>query len=295
MPAPTDKHQLIRTFCSVSEYGSFSKAATNLRLPASSVTKHVQQLEQQLNTQLIVRSTRSMQLTAAGQLFYQKGCSILRQLDELEQQTRALSGAAAGRLRVSLPLLIGEQILCPVLSEFNLAYPDISLELDLSHRPVSLLEQDVDIAFRTSLRMPDSGLYEMKLMELQPVYVASPAYLKNRGEPADPDDLRSHNNLVFDGGADAGGRRALLGSKQRMNIVSNSHKSLITAASAGCGIACVYDVLVTEAIAEGNLVEVLRAFRPDKKQLSIVYRQRTSGAAKIQAFLSFFREYPGIH
>lgn len=296
MPAINDKHHLLRTFCSVVHFGSFSKAAVFLRMPTSSVSKNVKQLEQHLKTQLIVRNTRSMNLTDAGMLYYEKGRKILKSLDDLEQELHSLSRTTEGKLRVSLPMMIGEYLMSPLISEFSLQNPDIQFELDYSHQPVDLLEQDFDVAFRTSSTLPDSSLFEIKLMQLQPVYVASQEYLDKRGKPSSLADLIKHDKLVFNTNISVGNQKATTGtaSERTDKIVSNSYQSLVTAAISGCGIACVYDVFVIKELAENQLIQVLKQQQPQKKYLSILYRQKGSTSGKIRSFIEFIKHHPRL-
>lgn len=296
MPASNDKHHLLRTFCSVVHCGSFSQAAAFLGIPASSVSKHVKQLEQQLKTPLLIRNTRSMKLTDAGTICYEEGRKILQHVEDLEQQIQSLTHTSQGKLRVSLPLMIGEQVLTPLLCQFMAENPGIRLELDFSHQPTDLVAQDVDIVFRTASALPDSALFEIKLMALQPIYVASPEYLNRRGTPSTLGDLVHHNRLVFRTDIHGTGTHWPSGEQgQSANrVVSNSYQSLITAACAGTGIACVYDVLVVRELADNTLVQVLTQHQPPGKCLSILYRQRQQTSQKIHAFIEFFRHHPVI-
>ena len=287
MPTYTDKYHLLRIFCTVVHFQSFSKAATFLRLPVSSVSKYVKQLEAQLSAQLIIRNTRSMQLTDMGDIYYQKGQKILKQVEDLDEEILSLTQRANGLLRISMPLMLGEQLLTPLLTEFAKLHPDIQLTLDFSHTPMDLIEQDFDIAFRTAAHLPDSGLFELKLVTLQSIYVASPDYLSRYGKPSDMGDLAKHQRLMFQTDIHQPHQKQ---EQQTRRMVSNSYQSLITAAKAGCGIACVYDVFVDKALSTGELEQVLTAQKPDKKYLSMLYRQRADTSMKIQTFIDFIRQ-----
>lgn len=291
MPTQNDKYLLLRTFCSVVHFGSFSSAASYLGIPVSSVSKHIKRLEDQLKVQLMVRTTRSMCLTDAGALYFEKGRKVLKELDQLEHDVQALSRSAEGVLRVSLPLMIGEQILSPLLSEFIQNKPDIRLVLDYSHEPSNLIEQDFDIAFRTSTHLPDSALFEIKLLELQPVYVAAPEYLRQYGSPYDQSDLINHHRLEFNPTIKT---EDIDSSKSTERVLSNSYQSLITAAKSGCGIVCVYDILVAKALETRELVRVLQHSEPEKKYLSLLYRQRSNTSKKLQSFVNFFIDHPRL-
>ncbi|GEA06552.1 LysR family transcriptional regulator [Alteromonas sp. KUL42] len=293
MALPNDKHYLLRTFCAVADAKSFSKAAVILRMPVSSVSKNVKQLEDSLNTKLIIRNTRSMSLTEVGAIYYQKGRSILQALDDLNKEVYSLIDKIDGTLRISMPLMIGERVLSPVLSKFMKCYPDIALELDFSHSPTDLIEQDFDIAFRTASQIPDSSLFEKRLFKLQPIFVASPDYLNINGTPTSKADLVRHDRLVFRSTLETKSTDSFLDgeSKNRNRVISNSHQSLISAAQSGAGIACVYDVLVEQELTNKVLVHILKDHQPRQKYLSMLYRQRGSTSMKIRTFIDFIQHY----
>lgn len=287
-----DKHQLLKTFCSVVGLQSFSKAADCLGLPVSSVSKQVKQLEAQLKTQLIIRNTRAMKLTDAGTVYYEKGRQLLKKMDELEEEIHEMADISAGKLRISLPLMLGECLLAPVISEFLAENSDVQLQLDFSHAPRDLLQQDFDLVFRTSSALPDSDLYEIKLLELRRIWVASPDYLRRHGTPERLEDLADHQQLVFQTDMNPSSSLKSANEITAKKIVSNSYRSLITAAIAGCGVACVYDTLVSRQLQDKTLVQLFRHIPEDKKYLSMLYRQRASTSRKIQQFVDYLKSQP---
>ena len=291
MPAEIDKHQLIRTFCTVIKVGSFKKAADYLGLPASSVSKNIKRLEHQLRTQLIVRNTRSMSLTDAGKLYFEKGNQILKQVDELELAVQSIKSVNQGKLRVSLPINIGEHILMPLISEFITRHPEIKFELDFSQDTSDLIAEDFDIAFRTNAFLPDSAFFETQLLALQSIYVASPEYLEAHGTPTKFAELSEHQSLAFMSDIKSSKRLSLMKNSTlgEVRLLSNNYKSLIMAAKTGCGIANVYDVLVREELQNGSLVQVLNELALPEKNLSILYRQRENTSRKIQSFITFMK------
>lgn len=291
MPSEIDKHQLMRTFCTVIKVGSFKKAADYLGLPASSVSKNIKRLEHQLRTQLIVRNTRSMSLTDAGTLYFEKGNQILKQVDELELAVQSIKSVNQGKLRVSLPINIGEHILMPLISEFITRHPEIKFELDFSHDTSDLIAEDFDIAFRTNAFLPDSAFFETQLLALQSIYVASPEYLVAHGTPTKLAELSEHQSLAFMSDIKSSKRLSLMKNSTlgEVRLLSNNYKSLIMAAKTGCGIANVYDVLVREELQNGSLVQVLNELALPEKNLSILYRQRENTSRKIQSFITFMK------
>lgn len=286
MPAIKDKHHLLRTFCTIVHFGSFNKAAEYLGLPVSSVSKNIKQLENQYKTQLIIRNTRAMQLTDVGNVCYEKAKDILKSVDELEKEIQTLTQSTSGKLRISLPKMIGETILTPFLASFMIENPNINLELDFSHETSNLIEQDFDIVFRTSHSIPDNSLFEIKLLALKQIYVASPHYISVNGKPSKHSELINHTQLQFHSKLSQSDT-----SNDRIKLISNSYQNIITSAKCGVGIACVYDILIKDELASGELIQLLKKTKPQTKHLSILYRQRSNTSNKIQTFVDYFAHH----
>ena len=280
MPFTYDKHQLLKTYCTVVEFHSFTKAADYLSMPLSSVSKQIKQLEKQLNIQLIIRSTRAMKLTDAGRIYFEKGKEILKSHTQLENEITNLKNNNQGILRISMPLTLGESIISPLLARFSLAYPTINLILDYSHKQNSLIAEDYDVIFRTNTKLPDSNYFEVKLYELKTIYVASPNYIKQNGEPNSHHDLKTHHQLRFQTNVN-----------QIVNgqIVSNSYQALITAAQLGCGILRTYDKLVEHALENNTLVRVLKNTAIEQKHLSMIYRQKSQENQLVHLLIAYMK------
>ena len=197
MRRTTDKYHLMESFCSVIEQKSFAKAAQRLGIPPSSISKNIRQLESELEQTLLIRTTRSMSLTDIGDAYYTKGKELLRAWNELDNDMIDLSNSPNGMLRISLPKTIGQYIFSPLINDFMSRYPRIKVELDFSHHSVNLVEDQYDIAIRTWKNLPDSSLYKVDLMELQPILIASPEYIKHYGIPKNIEALSSHKLLSF--------------------------------------------------------------------------------------------------
>jgi DNA-binding transcriptional LysR family regulator len=184
-------------FVQVAELRSFSAAGRKLRLSPSAVSKLVTRLEDRLGTRLLVRTTRSLQLTPEGEVYLERAQRILADIEETERMVTA-GGATVprGPLRVSASVAIGVRCIVPLIPDFLALYPEIELDISLSDSIIDIVGERADVAIRVG-PLRDSSLKARKLLERRRVIVASPAYIARHGLPATPDDLNQHNCLTF--------------------------------------------------------------------------------------------------
>ena len=192
-----DKIVALQVFRRVVELESFSRAAEDLHLSNAAVSKNVRELEQALKTQLLQRTTRRLSLTETGQLYFQKICSILDELATVEEIVSDLSVKPHGRLRVSAPMSLGLTHVATAIYQFQLAYPEIRIELTLNDRYVDLIEEGFDVAIRGSRAVQDTSLALHRICELPRVVCASPTYLQQHGEPRSPEQLQHHQCVIY--------------------------------------------------------------------------------------------------
>jgi DNA-binding transcriptional LysR family regulator len=282
-------------FVRVVEAGGLSAAARLAGMTPSAVSRLVARLEARLGARLVNRSTRRLQLTAEGCAFYERSLQVLADLDEAE---RSAAGAeqAAGRLRVSVNVPIGRQILLPRLGEFLARHPRVVVDVVLTDEVVDLIGQRTDIAIRSG-PLKASGLIARKLGEAAMVIVGAPAYLDARGRPAHPADLAGHNRLGF------GFTRASTGwplrdgdglvvMPARGNALAGDGDALRLMALAGLGLARLAAFQVRDDIAAGRLEAVLEACNPgDREPVHAVFLgQGGLMPARVRAFLDFLAE-----
>ena len=191
----TNRAAEMEIFARVVETGGFSAAARACRMTPSAISKLVARLEARLDTRLFNRSTRSLQLTPEGALFYQRATRILADIAEAEQEAGA-GAAPRGRVRINSNVSFGRHCLLPLVPQFLERYPQVTLEIVLTDTVVDLMEQRADIAIRVG-PMRASRLMARKLGESRTVVVASPAYLDRHGTPRTPADLERHNLIGF--------------------------------------------------------------------------------------------------
>ncbi|CAB3799297.1 LysR family transcriptional regulator [Paraburkholderia fynbosensis] len=275
------------------ELGGFSAAARALGMTPSAVSKLVARLEARLGARLLNRSTRNLQLTPEGCVFYERGVRVLAELDETERGA-ALGATPRGRLRVHANVPLGRHYLLPLAPAFLDAHPDITLDIVLTDQVVDLLEQRTDVAIRSG-PLKDSQLVARKLGDAGMVIVGAPAYLARHGTPGTPADLHAHNRLGF-GFARAANGWPLLDEDGRSidvpvegNALVSDGETLRQLAVAGVGLARLASFQVRDDVAAGRLVVLLDAFNPgDTEPVNVLYLgQGGHLPARVRALLDF--------
>lgn len=185
----------LNLFIQIVQHQGLAKASIKLNMSAATITRRLQKLEQQLKTQLIHRSARQFVLTSEGQNYYQTYAPLFEQLEASQNALINDSQETCGTLKVFTPTNISLGFLQPMWSDFIRRYPDIQLELQLNNQVENLLEAKADIALRIGPQS-DAQLYQKKLGSLSTLFVASPNYLKQKGEPQILEDLNNHTLLA---------------------------------------------------------------------------------------------------
>jgi len=186
----------IGIFIEVVKHASFAGAARKLGLTSSAVSKQVQNLEHNLQTKLLDRTTRSVSLTEEGALFFERAGRAMEDLAEAEEQIHELKSCPRGTLKISIPLGIGIKHLKTSIAAFAREYPEVILDLSFDDRLVNIAEEGFDVAVRIGA-LQDSSLIARRLASCPTYLCASPEYLKRHGTPQNPDDLVQHNVLAY--------------------------------------------------------------------------------------------------
>ena len=285
----------LKVFVRAVELKSISAAARNLRLSAAAASHRILQLEEQLGVRLLNRTTRSLQPTEAGCIFYEHALSVLEAVERAESSMVTASGIPTGSLRVAAPLGFGRRILAPLVSEFHAKNPKVEMRLRLSDHAIDLLSESVDVAIRMSA-LPDSSLIVRKLADCPRVLCAAPAYLAANGVPETPDDLLHHNCLLlrFPGSTDF---RWSLNTPQGPRILPVSGQMdaddgdvLTEWTLGGEGIMLKPYWEVAEHIESGRLRIVLPDYPPESVSLVMLYPHRHLLPAKVRVFTEFLME-----
>jgi DNA-binding transcriptional LysR family regulator len=288
----------MEAFMRVVQAGSFAGAARSFGVSPSAISKLVARLESRLGTRLIVRTTRTLQLTPEGDTYHARALRVLAAIDETERLI-AHGGAAApsGKLRVTASVSFGVRKVVPLVPAFLEAYPLVELDLSLNDSIVDLVEDRADVAIRVGT-LPDSGLKARKISEAGYVAFASPAYVARHGEPATPADLARHNCLAFNLGRtfntwpfldpDTGTVKPIA---IRGNFQANNGETLRRMAVDGLGIGRLSSYHVERDIAAGRLVPVLSAFDAGERQVThALFVGHEHLAPRVRAFVDFLAE-----
>lgn len=294
-----NKVDAMATFVAVCDAQGFAPAARRLGVSPSVVTRQVAALEEHLGVRLLHRTTRSIGLTDAGQRYLGRARRILGDLEEAELSAQSERAEPQGRLSVAAPLLFGRLHVAPVLARFLRMYPRVTAELKLSDRNANLVEDGIDVAIRIG-HLPDSQLIARRLGETRRMVVASPAYLKRAGEPARPADLARLDIISFFGlDPMPDWRFAAADGEVRIRIepryATNSGDAAIAYAIGGGGVTRVLGYQVRDAVAAGQLKEVLRPFSPPPLPIHAVYPSSRLVSSKVRAFVDMIDQSADWH
>lgn len=283
----------LRVFCTVAELKSFTAAATRLGLSPAMASKHVTHLETRLGTRLLNRTSRRVSLTEAGGLYFNQAKPTLDGLDEVEAAISNVTVVPRGTLRFSAPVWAASAWFTRMLAEYHQRYPDVSFDVDLSGRRVSLVEEGFDLALRaTTPDRLDPGLIARPLMEVPFHLVASPTYLARTGRPNKISDLNGHSLLMYSGmSADGNGVvKGLFGEESiRFRTVMRSENEVMLRLAALHGMGLVFlPVWMTQSdTSEGELEMVLFEQVHFSITLHAVYPSRKYLSAKVHTFIEF--------
>jgi DNA-binding transcriptional LysR family regulator len=294
-----DRIDAMQAFVAVADLQGFAAAARELGLSPSGVTRLIAALEERLGARLLQRTTRSVTLTDVGARYLLRARRILADVEEAEGSAQAERTRPSGRLVVSAPVGFGRLHVSPVMSAYLARYPEVSCELRLADRMVNLVEDGVDAAVRIG-HLADSTLVARHVGEMRRIVVASPSYLKARGEPKTPAAIASHQTIQF--GATAGladWRFIEDGSEVRAAIAprftTNSADAAIQYAEAGGGLTRVLAYQAAEAIKGGRVRIVLAKFELPALPIHIVYPTSRLLSAKVRTFVDLVTEISDWH
>jgi len=282
----------LRGFVQVVESGGFAEAGRVLGVSASAVAKSVARLEQSLGVRLFHRSTRSLTLTAEGQLFLVRCRRILAEAEAARGELSSLAGTPKGRLRISLPM--NNNVLLPVLGDFMCAYPQIQLDLDFDDRLVDVIEEGFDAVLRVA-EPDDSRLASRRLGSFRRCLVASPDYLQRYGTPRLPMDLAAHQCLHYR--FRSSGRleawplgAAAAGLQLPVSMVCNNIETRLSLALRGCGIAFLPEHSVRAELQAGNLRTVLDDHVDSIGTFHLLWPSGRHMLPKLRVFIDFLGE-----
>jgi DNA-binding transcriptional LysR family regulator len=286
-----DRLAAMETFVRVVEAGSFSTAARTLNLGQPAVSKTVAQLEERLGVRLLMRSTRGLAPTEAGQSFYDRAKRAIDEADEAELAARGAGASLTGRLRVCAAVTFARLHVVPRLPIFMAAHPGLSLDVVLDDRVIDLVEEGVDLALRMGA-LGDSSLTARKLGSGPRYVLATPAYFARAGVPTAPAELAGHPAVIYtqDGGGEnwsfrRGATELLIGLSGRLRVSAAEGVRAAVLADMGPTIASAW--MFSPELASGAVRAVLTDWSLPAIDLWAVYPTGRMPAAKARAFAAF--------
>ncbi|NOI68607.1 LysR family transcriptional regulator [Vibrio sp. 99-8-1] len=280
-------------FTEVVKAGSFTLAAEKTGHSTSFISKEVSKLEERLGVRLMQRTTRTLNLTPEGQLYYQQCQQIIEDAVQAENAISGKYGEPRGTLRVSCPVSFGVSILRPVLAKFTEKYPRISLEIDLDDRKVDMVSDGFDVVIRATAQLEDSSLISRQIRRSTALTLASPDYLKKHGTPETPYDLDRHKVMSYSNLRqpnvwqyyDKDGHSIQV--HVDGHVLTNNSSMTLALAVAGQGICRLPCFCLSDEIETGQLVELLADYPKIEIGIYMVYPSRKHMSAKVRSFIDF--------
>jgi DNA-binding transcriptional LysR family regulator len=285
--------QDLEVFVQVVKSGNFAKAAIELQLNPSAVSRRVGNLEDQLGVRLFHRTTRSLSLTEVGERYLNRCLNILAEIEEAEREAKQHSKEPQGTLQVSCSTYFAHRYILSRMTEFLEQYPQLAIKLTLTDDVVDIVDEGIDVAIRIG-ELADAALISRRLLCDRRIICAAPAYLDRYGIPQTPDDLAHHNCLVLNAYKttlnqwrfrDQSGLREI---SVNGNFTVNSGEALYEAVLAGLGIGRVTAFLASPDLTSGQLVHLLEDYE-DENDVGIyaVFPSNRYLLPKVQCFVEF--------
>ncbi|HEY0254429.1 MAG TPA: LysR family transcriptional regulator [Kofleriaceae bacterium] len=279
-----DRLDALRIFAQVADMGSYTQAATALRMPKATVSIAVQKLEASLGARLLHRTTRVVRLTYEGEQLYARCRTVLSDYDELAGLFRTTSAALSGRVRIDMTAGLARWFFIPRLPKFVAMYPNIEVELSATDRFVDALREGVDLVIRVG-PLPDSSLTVRAIGMMELSNAASPEYLRRFGVPTSLDDLEDHVAIAYPEHATFSWQDGTR--EMRSQVTVDNTDSYIVAALSGLGIIQSPSCALQKHFASGALVEILPGHRAPPLAVSILHAQGRKLSRRARALLDF--------
>lgn len=271
--------------------GSLSKASRRLGLPLATISRKVSELENHLRADLLVRSSKGLELTPSGRSYVVAAKAILEQVHEAERTAAGEYIEPRGDLVITAPVMFGRLHVLPVVTHFLAAYPEVSAGLMLTDRVTHFLDDQIDVALRIG-PLPDSNLIATRVGNVRHIVCASPQYLAAKGTPAEPADIARHNVISFESVSAASawsfrinGEDLRVSFRSRFSV--NTIDAAIDAGLAGAGLTRAVSYQVVDHVRAGRLQVVLQDFEPAERPVHLVYAPQSRLPLKLRAFIDF--------
>lgn len=281
----------IVAYIAVVDAGSFSAGGQAIGLTRSAVGKAITRIEKRLGVRLLNRTTRKLSVTDEGRVFYEHCTRVINALEEAEASVGQKSATPTGLLRLTLPDAFGRTHVLPLLRRYMVEWPDLQVDVNFSDRIADMVEDGFDLAVRIGAGGTDTRLISRVVAHHKAILCGAPSYFDQHGRPDVPDDLASHDCIVFRSGTqrqawrlrEADGSWSTVGGSGRLRL--DSGEAIRDAAISGMGVAYLPSFLVEDAIVTGCLEQVLTSFETQTIPILIVYPSKRYLAAKVRRFV----------
>jgi DNA-binding transcriptional LysR family regulator len=286
-----DRLDAIQVMLTAAECGSLSKASRKLGQPLATVSRKVSELESHLKADLLIRSSKGLELTPAGRTYITSVKSILEQLNEADRAAAGEYTAPKGDLVVTAPMMFGRLHVLPVVIIFLQTFPEVSVELVLTDRVTHFLDDQIDVALRIG-NLPDSNMMATRLGAVRWVTCASPTYLASHAAPAVPQDLAAHNIISFEGVSSpttwryrSDGNELAVPLRSRLSV--STVVAAIDAGLAGAGVVRTLSYQVADYVRDDLLRLLLETYELSPLPVHLVYAKQSRLPLKLRAFVDF--------
>jgi len=286
-----NKLRAIELFVRLADLGSFTKVAEERNTSKSMISKEVSRLEEEIGARLLHRSTRKLQLTQVGEGYLERCREILLKLDDADAYVQDLQDNPKGKLRINAPMALGLTDLSQLFSDFMRAYPDIELDIQLSDEPVDLVQQGFDVGFRAASTSFDSGYVGRPLKQFSYHVCASPDYLASAPAINCAADLSQHSCFIYSYFRGKNVWPLGEGVEIKGALTVNSTIFMLEVIKSGLGIGFLPDFVCQEALARGEVVEVLSEEQRPKLTLYALYPERQFAPPKLVHCIAFLEQW----
>src|SRR5258706_9496024 len=290
-----DQLLALRVFARIADTGTFIKAAESLKLPPSTATRLIQELESRLGVKLLHRTTRKVSVTPEGAAYYERAVRVISDLDDMDGFVANQRAQPKGRLRVDVPSILANTILIPALRAFRSRYPDIEVSLGVSDRNIDLIGDGADCVIRGN-PLPASSLIARRIAELDYVTCASSSYVEDYGAPSHPRQLEQRNHIIYTNSSPLTGKPFPLlftrGSEEirvesRTMVTVNESTAHVTGLLAGLGVGQTFKYIAKPHFKTGALRPLLRNWGRPRHPIHVMYLPNRHLNAKARVFVDW--------
>lgn len=292
--------EAMKAFCAVYQAGTFAKASQQLNTSTTMISRYVKQLEDHLGCLLLKRNTRQVNVTAAGETYYEKASDILAELVKSDSLMQQFAKEPAGRLAISSSIEFGGQYLAEPIAQFSQLYPKVSLDLQLSNEPVDIWQENIDLALRVAPKLSSASFIARPIASSRLSLWASEYYLQLNGLPTEPEQLSQHQLLFFSHSlrqeqwifsATKHSSNEVIERKLPWSFKSNNGRLLNEMAAIGHGIIQAPFYSVASYVQAGQLVEIMPEYAIENLAISAVYPHNSRYSLALKMFVEFISDY----